>query len=314
MTERSINPTKTPSAAARSDSDEPPTWWRRVWRRLIHAISPPADAHILREVVEELIDEPSSSSGLSSAERTLLGNIIHLRERKVADCMVPRADIIACDIQTSLKDLCAVMMDHNYSRIPIYRGTLDDVIGIVHVKDVLPWAMNPQPRDLADLLRPVIYVVPSMPASKLLVNMRQTRQHLAIVVDEFGGTDGVVTIEDLVELIVGEIEDEHDDQESPPIVPRADGSMTADARLSIDDFEQQTGLRLPDLDGQDVDTLGGYVTGLAGRMPRLGESFEHPSGLGFDVLDMDSSRIKRLRIRTPQESQPVPPLRAMGSA
>ncbi|MDE1974509.1 MAG: CBS domain-containing protein, partial [Hyphomicrobiales bacterium] len=181
-----------PSTAAPQPSEEPRSLWRALWRKIIHVLSPPADADVLREVVEELIDEPLSESGISPAERMLLANIIKLRERRIGDCMVPRADIVAFDVDDPVKDLVAIMSANNYSRLPIYRDTLDDVIGMVHVKDIVPCLAQGRNCAVADLLRPVLYVAPSMPASKLLLQMRLTRQHMAMVIDEFGGIDGLV--------------------------------------------------------------------------------------------------------------------------
>jgi CBS domain containing-hemolysin-like protein len=293
-------------------AEEPRSWFQSLWHRLTHFINPPPDADVLREVVEEIIDEPLSESGISQAERMLLGNIMNLRERKAGDCMVPRGEIIAADVNSNLKELVELMATHAHSRIPIYRGTLDDVIGMVHMKDVMPCLAYHQVRTIPDLLRPVLFAAPSMPASKLLLQMRSTRQHMAVVVDEFGGIDGLVTIEDLMEEIVGEIEDEHDMPPSVPIITRADGTLLVDARLMIEEFEAQTGITLPAVDGEDIDTLGGYVTSLAGRVPHIGESFRTDSGLNFEVLEMDQTRIKRLRIRGPKrvEETDVSPVRA----
>lgn len=287
-----------------SNSEEPRSWWLRLWYKVSDLLSPPPDAEVLREVVEELIEEPLSESGLSSSERMLLGNIIHLRERKVADCMIQRADIVAVDVSISFKDLADLISTHAHSRIPVYRETLDDVIGMVHIKDVMASMTRQEQRAVSDLLRPVLFVAPSMPVAKLLLQMRQTRQHMAMVVDEFGGVDGIVTIEDLVEEIVGEIDDEHDAPSAPPIIARADGTLLVDARLPLASFQEQTGVILPSMEGEDVDTLGGYVAHLAGRVPHIGESFHNESGLRFDVLEMDQSRIKRLRIRAPRRIEP----------
>lgn len=297
------HPAATPSSSASVSAEGPRTFWLDLWRRIVHTISPPADAEVLREVVEELIEEPLSESGITSAERVLLGNIIRLRERRVSDCMVPRADIVALDVNTSLKELVDEMAANGYSRIPIFRGTLDDVIGMVHVKDIVPYLAQQKPCIIPDILRPVLYVAPSMPASKLLVQMRQTRQHMAVVIDEFGGVDGLVTIEDLVEEIVGEIEDEHDLPAPPAIIVRADGILLADARLTIEAFEAQTGIHLSPVEAENVDTLGGYVTHRAGRVPHVGEIVHVPGGLAFEVLEMEQSRINRLRIRTPRRTE-----------
>jgi CBS domain containing-hemolysin-like protein len=282
--------------------EEPRRFWLNLWHKIIHFISPPADAEGLREMVEELIEDPLGAPDLSSAERILLSNIIHLRERRVSDCMVPRADIVALDVNASVKELVEEMSVNGYSRIPIYRGTLDDVIGMAHVKDVVPFLAQQRPCVISDILRPVLYVAPSMPASRLLLQMRQTRQHMAVVIDEFGGVDGLVTIEDVVEEIVGEIEDEHDAPAPPPVIARADGTLLVDARLAIEAFEAQTNLRLPRLDGEDVDTLGGYVSHLAGRVPHVGEIVQGASGLSFEVLEMEQSRVNRLRIRAPRRA------------
>lgn len=285
--------------------EEPRTWWFKLWHLLHNLVRPPPDAEVLREVVEELIEEPLSESGISPAERMLLANIMNLRERKVGDCMVPRADIIAADVSSNLKEIADLMATHAHSRIPIYRGTLDDVIGMVHMKDIMPCLANQQMRSIPDLLRPVLFMAPSMPASKLLLHMRSTRQHMAVVVDEFGGIDGLCTIEDIVEEIVGEIDDEHDAPAGSPIITRTDGTLLVDARLPIEDFEVRTGLKLAALEGEEFDTLGGYVATLAGRMPHIGESFHGTDGLIFEVLERDQSSISRLRVRVPRQSDPA---------
>ena len=294
MNKEAISAAKLTSSAILSE--EPRRFWLHLWHRLIHHISPPADAEVLREVVEELIDEPLSESGISPAERLLLANIIKLRACRVSDCMVPRADIVSVDVSVQVKDLVSAMSANGYSRIPVYRETLDDVLGMVHVKDLVPCLAQQRPCAISELLRPVLFVAPSMPASRLLLQMRQTRQHMAVVIDEFGGIDGLVTIEDLVEEIVGDIEDEHDAPAAPPVIAMHDGSFLTDARLTIEAFEYQTGINLPPLDGEEIDTLGGYVMHLSGRVPHVGESFRNEAGLNFEVLKMDQSRIDRLRI------------------
>ncbi|MFY9288336.1 MAG: transporter associated domain-containing protein, partial [Alphaproteobacteria bacterium] len=160
-----------------------------------------------------------------------------------------------------------------------------------------------QERTIPDLLRPVLFVAPSMAASKLLLQMRSTRRHMAVVVDEFGGIDGLLTIEDLMEEIVGEIEDEHDAPAGASIITRADGTLLVDARLPIEDFEIQSNIKLKMADNEAVDTVGGYVGNLAGRIPQIGQSFQNSEGFTFEVLEMDQSRIKRLRIRAPRKAE-----------
>jgi CBS domain containing-hemolysin-like protein len=228
----------------------------------------------------------------------LIGNVLKVHDRSAADVMVPRVDVIAFDIERPFSDLIKLLIEHGHSRVPVYRETLDDVIGFVHVKDVLAPVADRRPAKLAAMIRKVLVVAPSLPVFDLLVQMRQSRTHIAMVADEFGGIDGLVTIEDLIEEIVGEIEDEHDVDEAPTLIERPDGSIIADARLPIETFEEQHGTRLRhNGDDEDVDTLGGLVFNLAGRVPRRGEVIPHPGGLEFEVLDADPRRIKRLRVR-----------------
>lgn len=301
------DPALSPAVPAHiSTQEEHRSWLCALGRKIRSLWHHAPDAAALREVVEEIIEEPLSESGISSAERMLLGNIMRLRDKKIGDCMMQRADIVAADIESGLHDLVDTMAAHAHSRIPIYRDTLDDVIGMVHIKDILPCLAYHQERTIADLIRPVMFVAPSMAASRLLLQMRQTRQHMAMVVDEFGGIDGMVTIEDLVEEIVGEIEDEHDMPPPPSIISRADGTLLIDARLPIVEFEQRTAIRLPLLEGEDIDTLGGYVANLAGRIPNIGEKVIG-DGLSFEVLEMDQGRIRHLRVRPIKHVPPPPP-------
>jgi CBS domain containing-hemolysin-like protein len=288
------------------DIAEARSFWRRLWQRLRVLVPLHPDAEVLREVVEELIEEPSLQSGVTPAERLLLINVMNLHERRAGNCMVPRADIIAADVTTSLKGLIDLMAAHAHSRIPIYRETLDDVIGMVHMKDIIPCIVHNQSRTIADLLRPVMFVAPSMPAAKLLLQMRQTRQHMGLVVDEFGGIEGLVTIEDLLEEVVGEIEDEHDAPTAAAVITRADGTLLVDAGLPIEEFVARTGVNLEPEGAKEADTVGGYVGNLAGRMPHIGESFKNADGVSFEVLEMDQSRIKRLRIRNTRKTEPAP--------
>jgi CBS domain containing-hemolysin-like protein len=190
------------------------------------------------------------------------------------------------------------MIEQGHSRVPIYRETLDDVVGFIHVKDVLGPATERRETQLGPILRKVLFVAPSLPILDLLVQMRQARTHIAMVVDEFGGIDGLVMIEDLIEEIVGEIEDEHDVADGPSLIERTDGSLIADARTPIELLEEHHGTRLrPTGDQEEVDTLGGLVSSLAGRVPKRGEVIAHPAGIEFEVLDADPRRIKRLRVR-----------------
>lgn len=270
-------------------------------RNLLRLIRRPRNGENLRETIDEMIEEPSADDrgSLSGQERLLIGNVLKIHDQTAADVMVPRVDIVALDVETPFPAVITCMVEQGHSRMPVYRETLDDVIGFVHVKDVLRPVAERRETKLEPLLRKVLFVAPSVPILDLLVQMRQARTHIAMVVDEFGGIDGLVTIEDLIEEIVGEIEDEHDVAVRPNLVERADGSLIADARTPIEVLEAYRGAKLrPEADQEEVDTLGGLVSGLAGRVPKRGEVILHPSGIEFEVLDADPRRIKRLRVRT----------------
>ena len=272
------------------------------WIRRVLGLRNGAD---FRGTLEELIDqEETGEIPASKDELTLLRNILNLHGLTVYDIMVPRADIVAVDIDISLIELVRTMSEEAHSRIPVYRGSLDDIAGMVHIKDLLACWNNEHKTILNDLVRPVLFVAPSMPILELLLQMRVSRLHLALVVDEFGGIDGMVTIEDLVEEIVGEIEDEHDEDYTPRVIERGDGTFEADARVPIKDFEDRLGEFLSDEEREeDIDTLGGLVFFLAGRVPSRGEVIPHGSGFDFEVLDADPRRIRRVRVCQPSNDR-----------
>lgn len=254
-----------------------------------------------RDSLDEIIEEREESEiPLDDAERTLLANILSLRDRSVEDVMVPRADIVAIESRASLDEAIQFMTREGHSRLPVYRDTLDDAIGMVHIRDVLAWRGEEASFHLGKILRRVLFVAPSMKVLELLLEMRVKRSHMALVVDEFGGVDGLVTIEDLVEEIVGEIEDEHDRAPEPGIVRRADGTFDADARTPIEVLEEEFGGVLSDEEREEIDTMGGLVFAIAGRVPIRGELITHPSGVEFEVLDADPRRIRRLRVHAPE--------------
>ena len=214
--------------------------------------------------------------------------------------MVPRADIVAAREGVALDELVALFNEASHSRLPVFRETLDDVIGMVHIKDLLGLWDKSQPLAMSELVRAVLFVPPSMPVLDLLLQMQATHIHMALIVDEYGGTDGLATIEDLVEEIVGEIEDEHDRLEAPQVVELPDGTLELDARTPIDDLEQRIGCNLlPEERDEDVETVGGLVFSLLGRVPRRGELMSHPAGVEFEVVDADARRVKRVRVRGP---------------
>ncbi|OHC74035.1 MAG: magnesium/cobalt efflux protein [Rhodospirillales bacterium RIFCSPLOWO2_12_FULL_58_28] len=264
-----------------------------------------------QDTLAELIEEREEAEiPIDMDERRLLTNVLDLRDRTIHDVMVPRADIIAVENGASLAEVIGLMTKEGHSRLPVYRGSLDDAIGMVHIKDILAWRGEDHAFKLPAIMRKVLFVSPFMQVLELLLEMRVTRSHMALVVDEYGGVDGLVTIEDLVEEIVGEIEDEHDRDEEPDLIRRPDGTFDADARATIESFEKIIGRAISDAELEDVDSLGGLVSAVAGRVPIKGELIKHRSGLEFEVLDADPRRIKRLRVRgvtpsTAEESETV---------
>ena len=287
-----------PNRSARINGDDTLIATMRGWLRLLRR-SRGSDS--VREALEELIeDRDESEVPIDDNERLLLGNILRLRDVAAADVMVPRADIVAVEARTDLKELLELFNRCGHSRLPVYRKTLDDVVGMVHIKDVVS-ASQAADRAFAlqRLVRRVLFVSPSMRALDLLLEMRLKRTHMALVVDEYGGIDGLATIEDVVEQIVGEIEDEHDQGDEPDMVVRPDGVIDADARTPIEEFEQLVGPLLSEEEREDVDTLGGLVFFIAGRVPSRGELIAHPSGLEFQVVEADPRRVKRLCVRRP---------------
>ncbi|MSP94922.1 MAG: HlyC/CorC family transporter [Alphaproteobacteria bacterium] len=273
--------------------------------RLAQAVRGLRQDSTMRESLEEVIEESErETKELSSQERLMLGNLLKFGELSVADVMVPRADIVAAEEQTSFADLVALFREAQHSRLPIYRETLDDPVGMVHIKDVvtlveigqggkLTWTEAP----IAKLKREVLFVPGAMPALDLLMKMQATRIHLALVVDEYGGTDGLVSIEDLVEVIVGDIDDEHDVDEDLEIRNRGDGGIDADARVRLEEFKERTGIDLAKAEPDDeADTLGGVVVAALGRVPVRGEVVSQ-QGFEFEILEADARRVKRLRIR-----------------
>jgi magnesium and cobalt transporter len=262
--------------------------------------------HSVRESIAELVQEAEHEQAggppeLDRHERALIGNVLHLRETTAGDVMVPRADIVAIRLDTPFQQVLEQIRADGHSRLPVYREQLDDIMGMVHIKDVYAFVGHPEDFSLQKILRRPLMVAPQIPVLDLLLQMRQARMHLALVVDEYGGIDGLVTIEDLVETIVGPIADEHDEVEGPMIVERPDGALDINARLPVEDFEQRIGPVLTeDERDSDINTVGGLVFTLAGRVPARGEVIGHPGGLEFQVLDADPRRIRRLRVRRTQ--------------
>lgn len=239
---------------------------------------------------------------LPRARREMIERVIAFDEKRVSDVMAPRADIIAVEIDTPLPDLIKAFAEAGHSRLPVYRGDLDDPLGMVHIKDVVSLVANPHQHSAAEgpvlkkIRRDVLYAPPSMRITDLLLKMQASRVHMALVIDEFGGTDGLLTIEDLVEEIVGDINDEHDDEAAPTIVARPGGGWEADGRVECETFADLSGVTL-DAGDAEIDTIGGVAVALAGRVPQRGEVLSHPSGFDFEIVEADARKVRKVRIR-----------------
>jgi CBS domain containing-hemolysin-like protein len=308
-----------PVLVSRSNEIERESWFKRALRMFFGA-----KAGSIRADLKDVLEEGVGETGFSPAERIMLRNILGLRERRIADVMVPRADIIAVQRQIPLGELMKVFESAGHSRLVVYDETLDDAAGMVHIRDLvafmtvraadkgksktrrkkpLPSGLDLNAVDLSmplsssGIIREILYGPPSMPVLDLLAKMQATRIHLALVVDEYGGADGVVSMEDVVEQIVGEIADEHDEESAPGVIRQADGSFLADARAKLEQVAQIIGPQFEVGDvANEVDTLAGYVVTRIGRLPVRGELVPGPGPFEIEVLDADPRRLKRLRI------------------
>ncbi len=274
----------------------------------------------VRDDIEEALEGSDGGADFSPKERTILKNVLALHDVRVADVMAPRADMVALPLEATVAEALAMFRTAGHSRLPVFHETLDDPRGMVHIRDFLDFlASNPAfgliaaksaaqggarksfdmstPLSETPLVRPVLFAPPSMPALDLLARMQASRIHIALVIDEYGGTDGLVTMEDIVETIVGNIEDEHDEAEGEQVSRGPDGKFTVEARAPLDEVAKAVGLDVSALEAaDDVDTIGGLVTAIAGRVPARGEIVGGPQGFEFEVLDADPRRLKRVRI------------------
>ncbi len=269
---------------------------RGFFGRIIDAFSP-------SETDADETAEPHEDATRAVASLPLPG-IGNLRRMRVEDVAIPKAEIVAVPVTASLDDIVANFRDSGFSRLPVFKGTLDSPLGLIHLKDLaLQQAFtDPKPRfNLRKMLRPLLYAPPSMPIGVLLQKMQSERIHMALVIDEYGGVDGLVTIEDLIETVIGEIEDEHDTSEDGLWHEEKPGQYIVQSRAPLAEFEAEIGLKLAgEEEDEEIDTLGGLVFMLVGRVPARGEVIPHESGAEFEVIDADPRRIKRLRVRLPQ--------------
>ena len=283
----------------------------RLWRGMRALLFGESSEETLRDQIEEAIDdaedEPIKRGDLSTVERQMLRNLLHFGDRTVGEIAVTRGDIVSVSSTVSFDGLIAAFADAEHSRLPVRGEDLDEIIGMIHIKDVFKAQVDPsRPRTIDGLLRAPLFVPESMGVLDLLARMRTERMHLAIVVDEFGGTEGLVTIEDVVEEIVGEIEDEHDEQAAGQLTMLEDGLWEADARIELEELAKVVDPKLASVD-DEVDTLGGLVFLLTGHIPAKGESVLHTSGWRLEAVDSDPRKIVRVRLHAPEpEPEPEP--------
>ena len=296
------------------DSDTPsgePDSKRGLWLAIRRFFDTADGERSLREQLEDAIDEHTATRGdaddakpsngdLSPVERQMLKNLLHFSEHDADDVAIPRGEIVALNAAATWEEVVAAFAEHGHSRLLVYRETLDEVIGMMHIKDVFPIiATNaPSPADWTALMRQPLFVPQARTALDVLADMRQQRIHLAVVLDEYSGTDGLITIEDLVEEIVGNIEDEHDDEAEEWIVALPDGMWDCDARAELDDIAERIDPRLAEVE-ESVDTLGGLAFVLAESVPPVGAIVTHPSGWRMEVTEADDTHVKRLRLHPP---------------
>jgi len=289
------------------DGDSRRSLWKGL-RRLIGVDHDQSLRAALEEAIDEHEDEGDATEGdLSPLERQMVRNLLHFSELDADDVAIPRGEIVAVPASATWDELVAMFAEHGHSRMPVYRDSLDEIVGMMHLKDVFPFLVagrtGPKalPRDWTVLMRQPLFVPQARGALDVLADMRASRVHLAVVVDEYSGTDGIITIEDLVEEIVGEIEDEHDDAPTDLLVPLDDGTWEADARAELDDVGERIDPRLAEVE-EDVDTIGGLAFLLAGQVPPVGALLSHPSGWKLEVTAGNERHVTRLRLHPPVES------------
>ena len=259
------------------------------------------DKDSVRENIASVLDNKENTENISKQEQLMLRNVLKINEITARDIMIPRANISAVEASNTLDSVLEIFLEEAHSRAPVYEKNLDNIIGMVHIKDLLKYKIKNNTDKsifLQSIKREILKVPPSMPVLDLLMKMQLTRIHMAVVIDEYGGSDGLLTIEDVIEEITGEIEDEHDQQNIPMLIRTGHKSFEASARVEIKELEKLTNLQL--LDDDEIDTLGGLIFSLVERVPQRGEIIKHESGLIFEILDADPRKIKTLKIFTSQ--------------
>ena len=283
---------------------------RSLWRAVRKTLRLPDSDQSLRAQLEEAIDEHEDDEGKEAAhgdltplERQMLRNLLHFSENDADDVAIPRSKIVAIPASATWDEVVAAFAEHGHSRLPVHGETLDEVVGMIHIKDVFPLLANGKPpKDWKALLRQPLFVPQARGALDVLADMRASRVHLAVVVDEYSGTDGIITIEDLVEEIVGNIEDEHDDAPEQLVIPLENGMWDADARAELEDVADLVDPRLAEVE-EAVDTLGGLAFVLAGQVPQVGALLQHPSGWLLEVTAGNERHVTRLRLHPPGQAE-----------
>ena len=260
------------------------------------------DKKNIKEDLETVLDNKSNNiDGISKQERIMLMNILKIDKILARDIMIPRAEIIAVDENISFEEAIKIFVDGAHSRIPIYKEQLDNITGMLHIKDLVKFQTENHNKEnfINNIKKDILHIPPSMPVLDLLIKMQLTRLHMGVVIDEYGGVDGLITIEDVIEEITGEIEDEHDDKDIPMFIKLSSNTFESNARLPIEELEKISQIKLLN-EGDDTDTIGGLVASIAGRVPQRGEIIKHESGMVFTIIDADPRRIKTIKISLPK--------------
>ena len=259
----------------------------------------------LKQSIETVLDNDlKDAEGISKHERLMLLNILKIDSIRSSDIMIPRADIGAVEVTDNFEKVLEVFIKEAHSRVPVYEKNLDNIIGMVHIKDLVNYQNKKivETNFLRDLKRDILEIPPSMPVLDLLLKMQMTRLHMGIVIDEYGCTDGLITIEDVIEEITGEIEDEHDEKNLPMLIKSSNNIFEASARVEINELEKVTNIIFLDSnENEDIDTLGGLIFSIAGRVPQRGEIIKHKSGATFEIEDADPMKIKSVKVSTPKK-------------
>ena len=289
-------PSSTPISVSESVTDEPPSPEKRPF--LVSAFQK------IRKLFFPEKTSPESLNLPQGREDIMVMRTLHFRSLRAEDIRIPRTDIVAIDVETNYQELVKILSDCSFSRLPVYTSDMDHIIGMVRIKDILRHALNPQDFSLRSILKDVLFISPALSLRDLLIEMQTTRTHLAIVVDEFGGVDGLITLEDVIEEIVGDIQDGDEKKSEPQIIFLGDHLYLADARLTLEEFEQKTQVNLTLPSGEDdIDTLGGYVIALIDHIPSRGELIRSPAGVEFEIVEADPRKLKKLKVRL----LPLPP-------